>query len=83
MVLGLVIAGLFDRVRREALAKTFIFLPLAISLVGASVIWSFVYAWQPAGQPQIGLLNADRGRPRRPADPVADDQPDQHLLPRS
>ena len=34
------------------------FLPLAISLVGASVIWQFVYAWQPAGQPQIGLLNA-------------------------
>jgi len=56
--LGLVIAGLFDRVRREALAKTFIFLPLAISLIGASVIWTFVYAWQPAQQPQIGLLNA-------------------------
>jgi len=56
--LGLVIAGLFDRVRREALAKTFIFLPLAISLIGASVIWSFMYAWQPATKPQIGLLNA-------------------------
>jgi len=56
--LGLVIAGLFDRVRREALAKTFIFLPLAISLIGASVIWSFMYAWQPASKPQIGLLNA-------------------------
>jgi len=58
VVLGLVIAGLFDRVRRESLAKTIVFLPLAISLVGASVIWLFVYAWQPAGQPQIGLLNA-------------------------
>lgn len=58
VVLGLVIAGLFDRVRRESLAKTIVFLPLAISLVGASVIWGFVYAWQPAGQPQIGLLNA-------------------------
>ena len=56
--LGLVIAGLFDRVRRESLAKTFIFLPIAISLIGASVIWSFMYAWQPAGKPQIGLLNA-------------------------
>lgn len=56
--LGLIFAGLFDRVRREALAKTIVFLPLAISLVGASVIWGFVYAWQPAGQPQIGLLNA-------------------------
>jgi alpha-glucoside transport system permease protein len=58
VVLGLVFAGLFDRVRREAVAKTIVFLPLAISLVGASVIWGFVYAWQPAGQPQIGLLNA-------------------------
>jgi alpha-glucoside transport system permease protein len=58
VILGLVIAGLFDRVRREALAKTFVFLPLAISLIGASVIWGFMYAWEPAGQPQIGLLNA-------------------------
>jgi alpha-glucoside transport system permease protein len=57
VVLGLIIAWLFDRIRREALAKTIVFLPLAISLVGASVIWGFVYAWQPAGQPQIGLLN--------------------------
>lgn len=58
VVLGLVFAWLFDRIRRESLAKTIVFLPLAISLVGASVIWGFVYAWQPAGQPQIGLLNA-------------------------
>ena len=57
-MLGLIFAGLFDRVRRESLAKTIVFLPLAISLVGASVIWQFVYAWQPEGQTQIGLLNA-------------------------
>jgi alpha-glucoside transport system permease protein len=56
--LGLLIAGLFDRVKRESLAKTLVFLPLAISLVGASVIWRFVYAWKPAGQEQYGLLNA-------------------------
>ncbi len=56
--LGLLIAGIFDRVRFESVAKTFVFLPLAISLVGASVIWRFVYAWQPPGQPQYGLLNA-------------------------
>jgi alpha-glucoside transport system permease protein len=56
--LGLLIAGLVDRVRRESLAKTFIFLPLAISLVGASVIWRFVYAWRPGGSSQYGLLNA-------------------------
>ncbi len=58
VAIGLVIASLVDRVKREALAKTFIFLPLAISMVGAAVIWRFVYAWQPSGQPQIGLVNA-------------------------
>ena len=58
VVLGLVIATLVDRVKREALAKTFIFLPLAISMVGAAVIWRFVYAWQPPGQEQIGIANA-------------------------
>ena len=58
VILGLLIAALFDRIRREALAKTLVFLPLAISLIGASVIWGFMYAWEPAGQPQIGLLNA-------------------------
>jgi len=58
VVLGLLFAGLFARVRRESLATTIVFLPLAISLVGASVVWGFVYAWQPAGQPQIGLLDA-------------------------
>lgn len=56
--LGLLIATLVDRIKREALAKSFIFLPMAISFVGASVIWRFVYAWQPPGRPQIGLLNA-------------------------
>jgi alpha-glucoside transport system permease protein len=56
--LGLLTAALFDRIRRESLAKIFIFMPLAISLVGATVIWKFVYAWQPASQPQYGLLNA-------------------------
>ncbi len=61
VMIGLVFAGLVDRVKREALAKTFIFLPLAISFVGASVIWRFVYAWRPAGEPQIGVLNAALG----------------------
>ncbi len=56
--LGLLIAWLVDRVKHESLAKTFIFLPMAISLVGASVIWGFVYAWRPARGDQIGLLNA-------------------------
>jgi len=56
--IGLAVAALFDRIKREALAKVFIFLPLAISMVGASVIWRFMYAWQPEGEPQIGLVNA-------------------------
>ncbi|MCX7682738.1 MAG: sugar ABC transporter permease [Anaerolineae bacterium] len=60
VTLGLLTAVLFDRIRLESLAKSFIFLPMAISAVGASVIWRFVYAWQPPGRPQIGVLNAIR-----------------------
>jgi len=56
--LGLLIAGLLDRIKHESVAKTFIFLPMAISLVGASAIWRFVYAWRPEGANQIGVLNA-------------------------
>lgn len=56
--LGLVIAVLADRVRYERIPKTLIFLPMAISFVGASVIWRFVYDYRPAGSAQIGLLNA-------------------------
>ena len=58
VLIGLLFAALVDRIKREAFAKTFIFLPLAISLVGASVIWRFVYAWRPEGEPQIGVVNA-------------------------
>jgi alpha-glucoside transport system permease protein len=58
VVIGLAFAALVDRVRRESLAKSFVFMPLAVSFVGASVIWRFVYAWKPPGQPQIGILNA-------------------------
>jgi alpha-glucoside transport system permease protein len=58
VAIGLVFAGLVDRIRFESLAKSFVFLPLAISFVGASVIWKFVYAWKPSVQPQIGILNA-------------------------
>ncbi|HEY7582001.1 MAG TPA: sugar ABC transporter permease [Acidimicrobiia bacterium] len=58
VLIGLAFAALVDRIRRESIAKSFVFLPLAISFVGASVIWKFVYAWKPPGQPQIGILNA-------------------------
>jgi alpha-glucoside transport system permease protein len=45
-------------VKYEPLAKSLIFLPMAISFVGASVIWRFIYAYRPASAEQIGLLNA-------------------------
>jgi alpha-glucoside transport system permease protein len=55
---GLVIAVLADRSRFESLAKAIIFMPMAISFVGAGIIWNFVYVYRQAGQPQIGLLDA-------------------------
>ncbi len=55
---GLAIAVLFDRVRYESIAKSLVFLPLAISFVGAGVIWRFMFAYAPAGAAQTGTLNA-------------------------
>ena len=55
--LGLLIAVLADRVRYESIAKSIIFLPMAISFVGAGVIWKFMYNYE-SGTNQIGLLNA-------------------------
>jgi alpha-glucoside transport system permease protein len=55
---GLLIAVLVDRVRYESAAKAVIFLPLAISMVAASVIWSFMFLYRPPGEPQVGTLNA-------------------------
>lgn len=57
VVLGLLVAVLADRVRYEPFAKALIFMPMAISFVGAGVIWKFVYDYRP-GLEQIGLLNA-------------------------
>lgn len=54
---GLLIAVLADRSSFEKLAKSLIFLPMAISFVGASIIWNFIYEFRPEGQTQIGLLN--------------------------
>ncbi len=59
--LGLLIAVLVERSRLDKVAKTLIFLPMAISFVGASIIWRFVYSYQPEGETQIGLLNAILG----------------------
>lgn len=57
---GLLIAVLADRThpRFETFIKALIFMPMAISMVGASVIWKFIYEFRPAGADQIGLLNA-------------------------
>jgi alpha-glucoside transport system permease protein len=56
-VFGLGLAVLADRSRKETLAKTMIFMPMAISMVAAAVIWSFVYNIKAAGQAP-GLLNS-------------------------
>lgn len=55
--LGLLFAILADRVRYESLAKSIIFMPMAISFVGAGVVWKFMYTYKPLGSNQIGLLN--------------------------
>ena len=56
---GLLYAILVDKARLESFAKALIFLPMAISFVGASIIWKFVYEFRPdqANVKQIGLLN--------------------------
>jgi alpha-glucoside transport system permease protein len=57
VILGLLIAVLADRVKYEPVAKSIIFLPMAISFVGAGVIWKFMYNYGTSDV-QIGLLNA-------------------------
>jgi alpha-glucoside transport system permease protein len=58
VALGLLVATLADRSKFERVGKSLIFLPMAISFVGASVIWNFMYEVKPADEAQIGLLNA-------------------------
>lgn len=48
---GLILAVLLDRVRYEKIIKSIIFIPMAISFVGAGVIWKFVYAYRPRRSP--------------------------------
>ena len=59
--LGLIVAVLVDRVKIESIIKSTLFIPMAISFVGASIIWRFVYDYVPSGSTQIGLLNAILG----------------------
>jgi alpha-glucoside transport system permease protein len=63
MVPGTIAGGLFfallaDRVHYESIAKAIVFMPTAISFIGAGIIWRFVYDIETGGGPQIGLLNA-------------------------
>jgi alpha-glucoside transport system permease protein len=55
---GLLAAQLTDRIAWGNIAKSLIFMPMAISFVGASVIFKLIYDARPAGQAQIGVLNA-------------------------
>ena len=57
--IGLAFATLVDRLRRgEAVAKSLIFLPMAISFAGAAIMWQLVYSFRPEGfGTNIGLLN--------------------------
>ena len=58
-LIGLAIAYMTDRMKRAGIVKSLIFMPMAISFVGASVIWNFVYNFEPSeNKPEIGLLNA-------------------------
>src|SRR5207237_1535786 len=59
--LCLIIAILLDRVRYEQVAKIAIFLPVPISAVAASIIWKFMFDYQPPGSVQTGTLNAAIG----------------------
>ncbi len=55
---GLLAAQLTDRISWGNIAKSLIFMPMAISFVGAAVIWKLIYDTRPIGQEQIGVLNA-------------------------
>ena len=58
VITGLLIALLADRVKYEPLAKSLIFMPVAISFIGAGIIWRFIYSIQTGEGEQYGLINA-------------------------
>jgi alpha-glucoside transport system permease protein len=58
VAIGLLIAVLADKVKYEALVKALIFMPMAISFIGAGVIWRFMYHIETGRGEQIGVLNA-------------------------
>jgi len=79
---GLAFATLVDRLRRgEAVAKSLIFVPMAVSFVGASIVWRFVYSFRPEGfGNQIGLLNGVLVAVGRDPVPWLQQQPWNNLL---
>jgi alpha-glucoside transport system permease protein len=57
VVLALIVAVLFDRVKYEKVAMTLIILPTAISFTAGSIIWRQIYSYKPTGTAQTGVLN--------------------------
>ncbi len=55
--IGLMLALLLDRMRRESISKSLIFMPMAISFVGAGIIWGLVYEYRDPSGPQVGLMS--------------------------
>lgn len=55
--MGLLLALLIDRMRHESVPKSLIFMPMAISFVGASIIWKLIYEYKDPQFPQTGLLS--------------------------
>ncbi|NCV79796.1 MAG: sugar ABC transporter permease, partial [Actinobacteria bacterium] len=56
--LGLLLAVMLDRIKHESIPKSLLFMPMAISFVGASIIFKFVYEYNEPNEVQIGLLSA-------------------------
>jgi alpha-glucoside transport system permease protein len=56
-IVGLAYAVFIDRTRGEKIYKVLVFMPMAISFVGASIIWRFMYEYRGPEFKQIGLLN--------------------------
>ncbi|MEW2013060.1 MULTISPECIES: carbohydrate ABC transporter permease [Microbacterium] len=56
VVIGLAYAVFIDRARGEKILKVLVFMPVAISFVGAGIIWKFMYDARQGDQ--VGLLNA-------------------------
>ncbi|MBX0300661.1 sugar ABC transporter permease [Cryobacterium sp. 1639] len=56
-IIGLAYAVFIDKSRGERIYKVLVFMPVAISFVGAGIIWKFIYEYRPAERDQIGLLN--------------------------